>query len=48
MSLIMGKKDIRSVFERTWTSNFVYSLLQYAEGSKKILREIYAKLDEAG
>ena len=45
----MGKKDVRSMFERTWTGNFVSGLLQYAERSKKrALRDIYAKLDEAG
>ena len=49
MNLIMGKKDIRSVFERTWTGNFVSGLLQYAERSKKkALKDVYAKLNEAG
>ena len=49
MSLIMGKKDVKSVFERNWTSGFVSGLLQYGERSKKkALREIYAKLDKAG
>ena len=49
MSLIMGKKDVRSVFEKTWSNSFVSGLLLYAERSKKkMLRDIYAKLDEAG
>ncbi len=45
----MGKKDVRSVFEKTWSNSFVSGLLLYAERSKKkMLRDIYAKLDEAG
>lgn len=49
MTLIIGKKDIRSSFEKIWTNAYVPGLLQYAEKSKKkIFKDIYNKLDEAG
>ena len=31
----MGKKDVRSVFEKSWTNSFVSGLLLYAERSQK-------------
>ena len=49
MTLIVGKKDIRFVFEKSWTNSYVPGLLQYAERSKKkLFKDIYSKLDEAG
>ena len=48
MTLIVGKRDIRSVFEKSWTNSYVPGLLQYAERSKKLFKDIYSKLDEAG
>ena len=48
MALLIGKKDIRSVFEKAWTTSYVSGFLQYAERSKKIydcLRQKVAKID---
>ena len=40
MALLIGKKDIRSVFEKAWTTSYVSGLLQYAERSlKKFLKK---------
>ena len=35
MALLIGKKDIRSVFEKAWTTSYVSGLMQYAERSLK-------------
>ena len=49
MAMIIGKKDIKSLFEKAWTTTYVPALLQYGERSKKkILRDILSDLIETG
>ena len=49
MSLIVGKKDIRSQFEKAWMTLYVPGLLLYAERSKlKSLSGIYDKVVQSG
>ena len=49
MGLIIGKADIRSAFERAWTSSFVLALLLYGERSKKkAVKDILGQLVDTG
>ena len=49
ISLIVGKKDIRTAFETSWTTSYVSALLKYAQRSKKkAMRDIFMKLEETG
>ena len=49
IGLIVGKKDIRTAFETTWTTTYVPALLKYGQRStKKALTDIYTKLVESG
>ena len=49
MALIIGKKDIRSLFQKAWTTMYVPALLLFGERSKKkVIRDILSKLVEAG
>ena len=48
MGLVVGKADIRSSFERAWTS-YVPALLNYGERSKKkAIKEIHSQLVDTG
>ena len=49
ISLIVGKKDIQTAFETSWTTSYVSALLKYAQRSKKkATRDIFMKLEETG
>ena len=49
ISHIVGKKDIRTAFETSWTTSYVSALLKYAQRSKKkAMRDIFMKLEETG
>ena len=49
MALIVGKSDIRVVFEQAWTATFVPALLEYGERSKKkAIKDIHAQLEGTG
>ena len=47
--MIIGKKDIRALFEKAWTASYVPALLLYGERSKKkTIKDIFSKLVETG
>lgn len=47
--MIIGKKDIKSLFEKAWTSDCVPALLLYGERSKKkALKNILSDMIETG
>ena len=49
MGLIVGRKDIRTAFEKAWSTSYVPGLLLYGERSKKkAIKEIYSTLVESG
>ena len=49
MAMIIGKKDIRTLFEKAWTVTFVPALLLFGERSKKkVIKDIFSNLVEAG
>ena len=49
MGLIIGRKDIRAVFEKVWSTSYVPGLLLFGERSKKkAIKDIHATLVESG
>ena len=47
--MIIGKKDIRTLFEKSWVMSYVPAWLLFGERSKKkTIKNIYSLIDEAG
>ena len=49
MGMIVGKADIRLLFEKAWVTTYVPALLLFGErGRKKVVKDIFSRLVETG